>query len=64
MHRPFHKTLPKSSSFINRILVRFYETDYGVRIYTLNWIFYWNYVKHNETFFFMIHIALSNSTGI
>ena len=25
--RPFHKTLPKSSTFINRILVIFYVTD-------------------------------------
>ena len=24
---PFHKTLPKSRAFINRISVRFYETD-------------------------------------
>ena len=26
-YRPFHKTLPKSSAFINKISVRFYETD-------------------------------------
>ena len=25
--RPFHKTLPKSNAFMNRISVRFYETD-------------------------------------
>ena len=27
IYRPFHKTLPKSSAFINKISVRFYETD-------------------------------------
>ena len=32
----FHKTLPKSSSFINRLSVRFYETD-STTIFTL-WI--------------------------
>ena len=26
-YRPFHKTLPRSSAFVNWILVRFYETD-------------------------------------
>ena len=26
-YRPFHKTLPRSSAFINWISVRFYETD-------------------------------------
>ena len=26
-YRPFHKTLPRSSAFINRIQVRFYGTD-------------------------------------
>ena len=27
IYRPFHKTLPKSTAFINRISVKFYETD-------------------------------------
>ena len=26
-YRPFHKTLPRSSAFVNWISVRFYETD-------------------------------------
>ena len=26
-YRPFHKTLPRSTGFVNRISVRFYETD-------------------------------------
>ena len=26
-YRPFHKTLPRSSAFLNWISVRFYETD-------------------------------------
>ena len=27
MYRPFHKTLPRSSVFVNWLSVRFYETD-------------------------------------
>ena len=27
VYRPFHKTLPRSSAFVNLISVRFYETD-------------------------------------
>ena len=27
IYRPFHNTLPRSSEFVNWILVRFYETD-------------------------------------
>ena len=27
LYRPFHKTLPRSSAFVNWISVRFYETD-------------------------------------
>ena len=26
IYRPFHKTLPRSSAFVNRISVRFFET--------------------------------------
>ena len=27
MYRPFHKTLPRTSAFVNWISVRFYETE-------------------------------------
>ena len=31
-YRPFHKTLPRSSTFVNWISVRFYETDCKLNI--------------------------------
>ena len=32
-YRPFHKTLPRSSVFINWISVRFYETAHFIKPY-------------------------------
>ena len=51
---PFHKTLPKSSAFINRISVRFYETDW-IKNYTFSLFLqqrrqWWNYNRDTSTF--------------
>ena len=38
IHRLFHKTLPRSSAFVNCISVRFYETGCTIYVFTLLYI--------------------------
>ena len=55
-YRPLHKTLPRSSAFLNCILVRFYETGCKEKLYLsritviiIKMIFiYWGYTSYKS----------------
>ena len=46
---PFHKTLPKASEIVNRILVRFYEADCVIK--NFSWFFPTWTIKNNSKVF-------------
>ena len=52
-YRPFHKTLPRSSAFINWISVRFYETDCNLKqVYDNNKVIIASPNEQINSFFF------------
>ena len=49
MYRPFHKTLPRSSVFVNWISVRFYEMDCIIDVFVF---------IYRSVFIFYIHVFI------